>query len=68
MTVESLTMKPDDDSLWYDRAEPDAPDGPLLWAMAFAFVGAVAVYRLPAMIYDAWGKRIWQLQRLQKRS
>ena len=59
MTAASQMTKPDNDPLWYDRAEPDAPAGLLAWAMALVFVSGAAVFRLPGLISDAWGQNSW---------
>lgn len=59
--------EPDDDPLWYDRAEPDAPAGLLAWAMALVFVSGATAFRLPGLIYDAWGRNGWDTRGLRVR-
>lgn len=39
-------MTPDDDPLWYDRAEPDEPLGPTVWILMGTFALAVFVRNL----------------------
>ena len=39
-------MIPDDDPLWYDRAEPDEPLGPTVWILMGAFVVGEFAYKL----------------------
>ena len=60
----SAMTNPDNDPLWYDRAEPDEEPGPVIWLLAAVFVCTRAILCMPGFVYEIWLSKWTQARRV----